>query len=173
MNKLIVFLLAGICFFACKSDRKDSGEIVEVPVSDSSFDIIRNPVTADGMEDTSMLARIVFEKDTFNFGRVKSGKMVEYSFRFTNTGKTPLIITDARSTCGCTVPSFPKNPIEPGKGGVINVKFDTTNKSEDQDKPVTITANTYPRETKVRIIGYVENKSRNIAPADESVKENE
>jgi hypothetical protein len=82
--------------------------------------------------------------------------VVEHTFAFTNTGKKPLLISNARSTCGCTVPDWPKEPIMPGKSGVIQVRFNTENKAKEQVKPVTITANTYPATNKVYLQGFVE-----------------
>ena len=92
----------------------------------------------------------------FNFGSVVTGDKVEKDFQFTNEGKVPLLITDARATCGCTVPDWPDTPIAPGEKGVISVVFDTKNKSGRQVKPITITANTYPSTTELRLVGQVE-----------------
>lgn len=56
-----------------------------------------------------------FEKDEFNFGTIKQGDKVEYAFQFVNTGKDPLIITEAHGSCGCTVPEWPKEPLKKEK----------------------------------------------------------
>src|SRR5882724_10119373 len=55
-----------------------------------------------------------FEKETHDFGKIKAGDKVTYEFKFTNTGKSPLIISDARASCGCTTPVWPHTPIKPG-----------------------------------------------------------
>jgi len=126
----------------------------EGPVSNA--DIIRNPVTAEGPQDTVNLAKMAFAQSTFNFGEVPQGDIVEHTFEFTNTGKVALVISEARSTCGCTVPTWPKEPIEPGQPGKITVEFNTKGKYREQRKPVTITANTYPARTVVYLEGFVQ-----------------
>lgn len=84
---------------------------------------------------------MTFKTDTISFGTVTQGKKVEKDFIFTNTGKTPLIITSATGSCSCTVPEFPKEPIAPGKTGVIHVVFDSNGKMGAQDKTATIISN--------------------------------
>jgi len=121
--------------------------------------LIRNPVDAgDGSVDTSAVARMSFAEASFEFGAVNQGEVVTHDFTFTNTGSRPLLITDARSTCGCTVPSYPERPVAPGEEAVISVAFDTKNKSGRQSKPVTVTANTYPATTTIYVAGTVNTK---------------
>ena len=148
------------CTLACGSDSptNDSSESVGISGDGSVADIIRIPVTAnEDSVDLSQLAKLVFEEDAFDFGEVDAGAVLEHTFTFTNEGVVPLIITDVRSTCGCTVADWPRNAIPPGKSGEIPVKFDTKNKNGRQSKPVTITANTYPSKSviymNVRVYG--------------------
>ena len=84
---------------------------------------------------------MTFKVDTMNFGTVTQGTIVERDYVFTNTGKSPLVITDAQGSCHCTVPKFPTEPIAPGKTGTIHVKFDSAGKMNYQDKTATITSN--------------------------------
>jgi hypothetical protein len=118
-------------------------------------DIIRSPVSANRPLDTVNVAKLSFDEPTFDFGTVSEGAVIEHTFSFTNTGKVPLLISNARSTCGCTVPEWPETPIDPGEAGEITVRFDTKNKSQLQVKPVTITANTYPSTSKIYLQGVV------------------
>lgn len=142
-----------LTFLACKTE---SGKRVEeVPVDGPVSSIIRNPATANKPMDTINVAKISFEEKEYNFGEVAEGEEVVHFFRFTNTGKAPLLISDARSSCGCTVPSYPKEAIPPGKGGELKVVFNTLGKPEAQRKEVTITANTYPSQTRIELVGYV------------------
>jgi hypothetical protein len=98
-----------------------------------------------------------FKKMEHNFGRLKEGEKREHDFEFTNTGKEDLIIEDCKGSCGCTVPEWPKDPIKPGQTAAIKVKFDSTKKEKDQEKSVTITANTEPDlKTVIKIKAYVE-----------------
>jgi hypothetical protein len=81
-------------------------------------------------------------KDTLHdFGNVKEGDIVEYDFAFVNNGRTPLIISNAEGSCGCTVPEYQHDPIAPGKGGEIKVRFNSKGKSGHQEKTVFITTN--------------------------------
>lgn len=136
-------------------EEKSVQEIMAAP-GIANADIIRSPVSAQAPTDTINVAKMSFEEPTFDFGSVREGTVVEHTFAFTNTGKKPLLISNARSTCGCTVPDWPKEPIMPGKSGVIQVRFNTENKAKEQVKPVTITANTYPATNKVYLQGFVE-----------------
>jgi hypothetical protein len=99
-----------------------------------------------------------FEKEEYSFGSVKQGDMVNYDFNFTNTGKEPLIITEAHGSCGCTVPNYPKEPIKPGEKAVIKVTFNSAGKSGMQDKTVTITSNAKEGQKVLHLKGNVEVK---------------
>ena len=97
-------------------------------------------------------AAMAFDKTLHDFGTIKEGETVQTTFTFTNTGKTDLIIVDARGSCGCTVPKYPKNtPIAPGASGEILVSFDSNNKPNMQQKTVTISANTSSGRETLRI----------------------
>ncbi len=96
-----------------------------------------------------------FEFESHDFGKVKAGDKVTYEFKFTNTGASPLIVTNATASCGCTVPEWPKEPVQPGKGGIIKVTFDSANKEGLQDKQITVTANTTPAQNVVHLVGEV------------------
>lgn len=96
-----------------------------------------------------------FEKEVYDFGQIKEGEKVSYDFKFTNIGKSPLIISSATATCGCTIPDYPKEPVAPGASGIIRVVFNSTGKPGMQNKIVSITANTIPSLTEVNILGNV------------------
>ena len=87
-------------------------------------------------------ASISFDKTEYDFGTVNEGAIVETSFKVTNSGKTDLVITNAKGSCGCTVPVWPKAPIKPGESADIDVKFNTSGKPNRQSKTVTLTTNT-------------------------------
>lgn len=93
------------------------------------------------------LTAITFDRTTHDFGRIKEGDKVRTVFHFKNTGKKPLIISSATTTCGCTVPNWPKAAIAPGEGGDINVEFDSEGKKGQVEKEVTVTANVDPPAT--------------------------
>lgn len=159
MMKIFFLPLLLIVFgLACGQSDTETGGFEEIdtaePLANSS--IVRLPVSPDGSIDTVNVAKLSFEAPTYDFGTVQEGAVVDHRFRFTNTGKVPLLITNARSTCGCTVPDWPREPIAPGATGEIPVRFDTKNKTAGQRKPIMITANTYPAITEVMLVGRVE-----------------
>mgnify|MGYP002368555356 CR=1 FL=1 len=99
---------------------------------------------------------IKFNEMEHDFGKIKAGDKVKYSFKFKNSGKEPLIINSAKGSCGCTVPSYPKEPVAPGAEGVIDVEFNSAGKSGAQTKTVTLNANTDPNPTRLTIKAEVE-----------------
>ncbi len=101
-------------------------------------------------------AEFKFEVEEYNFGSIKQGESITYTFNFTNVGKEPLIITDASATCGCTIPEWSKESIKKGEKGSIKVTFNSTGKMGLQDKPVTIYSNAKTPQTIVRLKGNVE-----------------
>lgn len=97
---------------------------------------------------------ISFETETIDYGNIEVGSDRIREFKFKNTGKSPLIIQNARGSCGCTVPTWPKEPILPGEEGVIKVDYDT-NRSGPINKSVTITSNAKTPTKVLRIKGNV------------------
>ena len=98
---------------------------------------------------------MTFSETEFNFGKIKSGEKVQHKYKFKNTGKEPLVISNAKGSCGCTVPSWPKEPIGVGEESEILVEFNSKGKSGNQTKTVTITANTDPPQSLIQIKGEV------------------
>lgn len=145
-----------ILIIGCQAKSSSEDEIQGIPTGSLS-DFVRSPVSATGT-DTVNVARMSFAEQVFDFGIVDEGDLVEHEFSFINTGKLPLIISTANSTCGCTVPEWPKEPIEPGESASVMVRFNTLGKPNNQTKPVSIFANTYPNETKVYLKGNVKPK---------------
>ena len=97
------------------------------------------------------LPEFKFEEDFHDFGTINEGDVVKHTFKFTNTGEAPLIIQSAQGSCGCTVPTWPKEPIAVGETGEITAEFNSKGKPNIQNKTVTITANTWPKQTRLRI----------------------
>jgi hypothetical protein len=89
-------------------------------------------------QDTA--AKIEFKSETVDYGEITKGSDGIRVFEFTNTGSAPLIISNVRSSCGCTIPKKPEDPIMPGKTGEIQVKYDT-NRVGPIRKAITVTSN--------------------------------
>ena len=85
---------------------------------------------------------IEFETKVHDFGKINTGDKVTYDFKFKNTGEADLIISDARGSCGCTVPDYPKTAIKPGESSKIKVSFDSKGKYGKNKKTITLVCNT-------------------------------
>ena len=144
---LLSALFVGFVFKSCDSD--PSKKIKEENVKASE----------ERLEKSYDSAEIEFDFDTYDFGQVRDGEVVEVDFNFTNTGKSDLIIFDASASCGCTVPDYPQNvKIQPGQKEKLKVRFDTSNKPGKQMKSVTLTTNTDTAKKIIRLSGFVLNK---------------
>ena len=119
-----------------------------------STDVVTNPNTASGKVKDN-LPMIEFEKEIHDFGKVIQGEKVSYGFKFKNTGKSDLVISQVNTSCGCTVPKFSKEPIKPGEEQVITVKFDSKGRKGIQNKSITVLSNCQPSTTVVRIKAMV------------------
>lgn len=143
MKKITLVLIAAGMVAACGHSHKTTMDAVELPM------------TADGKVDMEKIPVIEFQQEIYDFGKIVEGEKVSFSFKFKNTGKTPLIISDASASCGCTVPDKPEEPIEPGAEGLINVVFNSAGKMGLQNKSITILANTIPNTKTLYLRGEV------------------
>ena len=114
---------------------------------------VHNPMTAEGLskKDAEKMPVLTFETLEYDFGRVIKGERLSYAFKFKNTGKSNLIISSARSSCGCTTSTPPQAPIRPGESGEISVVFDSKSQQGEVNKLVVVSANTYPVQTTLRL----------------------
>jgi LEA14-like dessication related protein len=90
-----------------------------------------------------------FEQPLMDFGKITEGDSIVHYFKFTNVGKEPLVINTAQASCGCTIPAWPKKPIQSGERGEIKVVFNSKHKKGIMNKTVTIYANTQPENNQV------------------------
>jgi len=167
--KAVILLFIAGAFQACSNKKLENNiKSLERRVAALEGKSGINPVSSNSetAQNTSLgndneFPVMTFEQTEYDFGSVKEGEIVDYTFRFKNTGNFPLIINKATATCGCTVPEWPKEPIAAGGSGEIRVKFDSKNKPNLQTKYVSINANTKPEVTRLKITG-------NVIPADDS-----
>lgn len=85
---------------------------------------------------------IYFYEESYDFGKVKEGDKVSHVYKFKNIGEHPLLIADVIASCGCTVPSFPKEPIKPGDEGEIKVEFNSSGRKGKNHKSIMVISNT-------------------------------
>lgn len=178
-KNLILAASFAVAIFAASCDNNTANDNVteaEATVAEETSVLtpVENPNVAGAEEAVAPenAPVLTFAETSYDFGTVKQGEVVEHTFKFTNTGKSPLVIESATATCGCTVPESPKEPIAPGKTGEIKVQFNSTGKSGQQSPVVTVRANTVPNITQVTLKGTVEASNIPTAGADGPVKRN-
>lgn len=106
-----------------------------------------------------------FKEETHDYGEVPEGPLAEYDFEFKNTGKKPIVINEAHGSCGCTVPSWPHEPILPKQKGVIHVAYTTNGRPGPIMKDVTINSNAKQQPMVLHIRGTVKPKPKDPTPA--------
>jgi hypothetical protein len=139
--KKIFFAISLLALVSCGGNKND-GSI--------TTDDVSNSASANGKSNEN-LPEIKFEEEEFDFGKITQGEKVSHAFLFKNIGNKSLIISGASGSCGCTVPEWPKEPIQPGAEGKINVVFSSEGKSGIQEKTVTIVTNCEPATRIIKI----------------------
>lgn len=140
---LLVALCVAFTFTSCKDNAADKVNEENVATA------------ADRDAASAKYAAMSFEETEFDFGEIQRGTHVEHLFSFKNTGDAPLVIVDAKSSCGCTVPEWTKEPIAPGENGTLLVKFDGSGQNQ-VSKTITVTANTEKGTERLTIKAFVE-----------------
>lgn len=150
MKKIWICILSIAVLSACDDMAKNTAQSGKL-----STDLVKQAKTASAAGETTGSPAFAFEKDIHDFGSMIAGEKVSYSFQFTNTGDAPLIISNAKGSCGCTVPNWPKQPIAAGEKGTIDVTFNSAGRSGKQTKTITLTANTNPNKKQIKITSEV------------------
>lgn len=147
MKKVVVTLCVACLavFVSCKEKATDKINAANVEVA------------SERDQASKSLPVMTFEKSEHDFGTIEQNTPQEAVFKFTNTGNAPLIITNATSSCGCTVPDPPKEPILPGDSGELLVKFNGAGQNQ-VTKTITVTANTEKGSEILRIKAFVNPK---------------
>jgi len=146
--KNILYLLSFFLLFACGDD----------PFSKVKSENV--VIAAERDNSPSKFPEMTFNKKVHDFGVIENGTPVETVFSYTNTGESALVITDIKSTCGCTVPKdWSREPLSPGESSQFTVKFDGKGVNKTS-KTVTITANTQTGRETVKITAFVNNPER-------------
>lgn len=138
--KKTILAFAVICFTAFVSK-------AQAPATQTS-------VTTTAAQDNPNAPEATFEKDVVDYGTIEKDADGNREFKFKNTGKEPLIIYSATGSCGCTVPTWPKEPIKPGETGSIKVHYDTKREG-NFEKTVTVSSNGKTPSKTLKIHGVV------------------
>lgn len=156
--KKSIFILAVLSVFAFTSCKEKAAD----KVNEDNV-----AAAADRDADAGKFPVMEFAETEFDFGTIDQGTAVEHKFSFTNTGDAPLVIVDAKSSCGCTVPEFTREPVAPGATGDMLVKFNGSGKNQ-VSKTVTITANTATGKETIKIKAFVNPKEGTALQAGSS-----
>ena len=141
-----LLLLSLLLAAACADTQKNGG--IDV-------DLINNPNSAQGYDQSARVPKITFDSDLHDFGRITSGESISYSFHFRNTGDADLVLSGCSATCGCTVADYPRGRIAPGKEGYVTVTFNSQGKTGQQYQEVTVTSNAQPGRNILKITAQV------------------
>ena len=143
---LLVFCLVLAAAFGTKAQSAAASETRNAPLDTLAAAPVLTPVGPS----------IEFKEQSFDFGTIKQGEVVEHIFLLRNNGTLPLIISDVRTTCGCTATDFPKAPIMPGEVKSITAKFNSAGKRGAQRKVITVESNAIQGKTQVLILTQVQ-----------------
>lgn len=138
-----VFLAGSFCVLLSSCDVRKKDKQASIPNITQQPQEIKDPTTVELIDSI------------YDFGKVAEGDIVEYSYRFKNTGSNPLIVSNVSASCGCTVPEKPEAPIKPGEIGFIKVKFNSDKRPGEAHKTVTVTSNANPPFTELLLKGEV------------------
>jgi hypothetical protein len=145
--KKISFLITLSCLLLASCGQRSE--------TDADVDLIRNPQSAQGYDNTVKMPELTFDQDMHDFGRLSAGENISYSFHFRNTGTADLVISSCNATCGCTVADYPRHRIAPGEEGYVTVTFKSAGKAGQQYQEVTVVSNTQPSHTRLKILAQV------------------
>jgi hypothetical protein len=151
MIKYWVFLLI-VVFASCKNDeRKVTSDLLNFP-------------SAENGEVQENLPEISFEEGEFNFGKVAVGEKITHTYSFVNKGNADLQIAQVTPSCGCTtLKDWPKEPIAPGRSGVITVEFNSAGFSGNIEKTIQVATNGIPRDYYLKLKGEVSGQALDAA----------
>jgi hypothetical protein len=120
-------------------------------------------ITEKAKTDKDFVTQIEWLTDFKNFGKIDEGQKLEVIFEYKNVGEKPLVIKNVQASCGCTVPEIPKEPVMPGKTGMLKAVFDSQGRAGENNKTITVYSNTTPGiqelNFSVNVIGKEEKKS--------------
>ncbi len=165
MKKYFFILLSTYIFTSCNNNSNKKEILSSIASEQQSEEELNKELKkieqeekAKSEAEISNRTSISFEKLNHDFGKVKAETDNNYKFKFTNTGKKPLIISDVKASCGCTTPYKPEKPILPGKSDHISVNFHPkASQSGEIQKTITVEANIENKITELQIKAFVLN----------------
>ena len=165
MNNKVLCLIFIVALVSCNSKSSKNEIVSSVAAEQLSDEELKRELSAIEKEEKAKIlaelnsrTSISFEKLIHDFGKVKQETDNKYKFKFTNTGKNPLIITDVKASCGCTTPYKPEKPILPGKSDYIDVNFHPkASQIGNISKTISVESNIESKISELQINAIVEN----------------
>ena len=139
---LLIVCIAALYCIGCDVRNKNKAKIDTVAVMDS-------------LQETS----VTLIDSVYDFGKISEGEMVEFNYRFKNSGNKPLVVSNVSASCGCTVPEKPEAPVQPGETGYIKVKFNSDKRVGEAHKTITVQSNANPAFPELLLKGIVISKT--------------
>jgi Protein of unknown function (DUF1573) len=170
--KLMSVLTLAVLIMSCK-DRASEKRIAELESRLAQMEGNKNTATTTPVVTPEAVAEqkpegplpvLSFERTDHDFGTITEGQKVSYTYKVKNTGEAPLIIQSAQPSCGCTVPTWSKDPIPVGGSGFVTAEFDSGGKPGINNKTITITSNTWPKVNTLRFKAMVTPKADAVGP---------
>ena len=149
-----MFFIGMLVFASCNAGKNQEEEAAaaDIPLKQMGKQPVGQTIIPGGDPGAAVLE---ITEDAFDFGVIEEGEKVEHEFKFTNTGSSPLIISNVRASCGCTTPEYSKNPIAPGDEGMVKVVFNSAGQAGKQHKVITVTSNAASPNTLLHVRGEV------------------
>jgi Protein of unknown function (DUF1573) len=148
LKTLIITLAAFLVLAGCDARRKDKMAGQPAEAGKTNEGPAAPPTTVEIIDSV------------YDFGKVAEGEIVEYSYRFKNSGTNPLVVSNVSASCGCTVPEKPEAPIKPGETGFIKVKFNSEGRAGAAHKSITVVSNASPAFPQLLLKGEVTPKAK-------------
>jgi hypothetical protein len=159
MKKVVITLFC-LAISAAATNAQDlhAPAVAPAPVASAA------PAVAPAPAPDPKAGKFKFKEETHDYGEVPEGPLAECDFEFKNTGKKPIIISEAHGSCGCTVPKWPQEPVMPGATGIIHVSYNTKGRQGMIQKDVTINSNAQQPTMVLHIKGTVKPQPAEAAP---------
>lgn len=140
--KVIFYSLIVVGLFACTSSKEEN----ELPADKLPVSLVKNPHSLEKKDSNaiSQMGKLFFTDTIHSFGRIKDGEQVTFEFEYKNIGNSPVVISEAKASCGCTVPEYTLSPIQPGEKNTIKVTFDSKGKRGINEKNILVRTNANP-----------------------------
>jgi hypothetical protein len=169
----VLFLSTGILMAQSKKNKHAAADVAPAAAKMEAPAQAAVPAPAAAPQASNAVGPIVFTADSHSFGTVSEGAPAEYEFAFKNTSGKPIVIQRVQPSCGCTTPSYSKEPVAPGQTGTVKASYGTTGRPGEFNKTLTVFYlvgdDTNPQTKVLSITGTVEKAPTTSVPENNSM----